>query len=266
MLKTTVGQIEVIALVDSIEAYPSVAVYPEAGDRIASYHQHLDGDGNVPLTFGCYALRDGASTVLVDTGWGPEHDGRLMVELREAGITPAEVSHVLFTHLHGDHTGWNIDRTSGKPNFPRATYLVPAGDWAHYSKQDPPSASFQRDVVPLHDSGQMELIEGERTITSGITAVPTPGHTPGHTSATIVSGTERGYVLGDVVISPVDLAEPDWPNRFDWDDDIARATRNSVLAALDDSTLIAASHLPDQGIGHFLTGSGKRSWRGYRPS
>jgi glyoxylase-like metal-dependent hydrolase (beta-lactamase superfamily II) len=264
--KAKVGNIDVVALVDSMGAYPHTVVYPEAGDRIETYRHHLDADGNVALTFGSYLLRDGATTVLVDTGWGPERDGRLMAELEEAGVDLASIDFVLFTHLHGDHTGWSIDRKTGSLNFPNATYLVPGGDWAYASKEPSPWASFARDVLPLRETGRLELIDGERSITPAITAVPTPGHTPGHTSATIVSGGERGYILGDVVISPIDLAEPDWPNRFDWDDDIARATRLRVLASVDDQTLIAASHLPDHGLGNFVMESGRRTWRGFAPS
>lgn len=265
MLKSRVGNIDVVALVDAVAAYPATAVYSEAGDSLRQYAHLLDAEGKVVLNFGCYLLRDGDVMVLVDTGFGPEQDGRLLDELRAAGVDQAEIDFVLFTHLHGDHTGWNIDRGTGRPSFPRARYLVPGGDWAHYSRQEPPPASFERDVVPLMQAGCLELVDGERTITPGITAVPTPGHTPGHTSATVSSGGERGYVLGDVVISPIDLAEPEWPNRFDWDNDIARATRLRVLESLDSRTLVAASHLPEPGLGYFILDGARRRWRGAEP-
>lgn len=266
MLKTRIGSIEIAALVDTTAGYPAANVYPKAGEAIAPYRHLLDADGNVVLNFGCFLLRDGDATVLVDTGWGPEYKGRLLAELEEAGAAPEEVDIVLFTHLHGDHTGWNFDRATGMPVFTNARYLVPGADWAHYSTRDPQPASFVRDVAPLLDAGVMDLLDGERTLTPGIVAVPTPGHTPGHTSATVVSGDARGYILGDVVISPVDLAEPDWPNSFDWDDDIARMTRRAVLGQVDATTLVGASHLPAPGLGYFVSEGGKRAWRGYNPA
>jgi glyoxylase-like metal-dependent hydrolase (beta-lactamase superfamily II) len=266
MLKASVGRIEVVALIDSVGAFPASVVYPSAGNAVGRYGKYLDPSGNVPLTFASYLLRDGDTTILVDTGWGPDRGGGLMKEIAAAGVAAEDIDFVLYTHLHGDHTGWTIDRTSGKPNFPKATHLVPGADWAHATKSPPPWASFERDIMPLRDSGLLELIDGERTITPGITAVPTPGHTPGHTSATVVSGDQRGYVLGDAVITPIDLAEPEWPNGFDWDDDIARATRLRVIAGIDERTLVAAGHFPDSGLGNFMVESGHRTWRGFAPS
>jgi glyoxylase-like metal-dependent hydrolase (beta-lactamase superfamily II) len=263
MLKARIGSIEVAALVDTIAGYPAANVYPKAGDALDAYRHFLDPEGKVMLNFGCFLLRDAGTTVLVDTGWGPDQNGRLIDELADAGVMPADINVVLFTHLHGDHTGWNIDRATGKPLFANAHYLVPGGDWAHFSKRDPQPPSLARDIVPLLDAGVMDLIDGEHAITPGITAVPTPGHTPGHTSATVASGGERGYILGDVIISQVDLADPSFANGFDWDDAIARATRERVLGQLSGSTLIGASHLPTPGLGYFIVEDGRRSWRGY---
>jgi glyoxylase-like metal-dependent hydrolase (beta-lactamase superfamily II) len=265
VLKARVGSIDIVALVDTVSGYPAATVYPQAGEAMSAYANYLDADGNVVLNFGCYLLRDGLTTVLVDAGWGPEEGGRLPDELAAAGVAAAEVDFVLFTHLHGDHTGWNIDRATGKPLFANARYLLPGGDWSYYSKLEPQPASFARDVVPLLAAGVMELIDGEHSITPGITAVPTPGHTPGHTSAAVVSGGSRGYILGDVVISEVDLAEPGWPNAFDWDNDIARATRHRVLEQLTETTLVGASHIRSPGLGYFVIEDGRRSWQGYAP-
>jgi len=233
MKRTTVGTIEIFALVDTIEAYPATTVYPKAD--LSPYARHLDAEGRVPLNFGSFLVRDGATVLLVDTGWGPEHGGRLMAELAEAGVKPAQVTHILFTHLHGDHTGWNFDRASGRVLFPEARFLVPKLDWEHYgaSSAVPPARtneSFER-VRPLEALGVMELVEGERTISASLTAIPTPGHTPGHTSVVVTSGQERGFILGDVVITAIDAEDPEIDSVFDWDSGIARETRKKTVRA-----------------------------------
>ncbi len=87
MKRTTVGHVEITALVDTIEAYPASTVYPKAD--LGPYRRHLDAEGRVPLNFGSFLVRDGALLLLVDTGWGPEHNGRLLAELAEAGVKPA---------------------------------------------------------------------------------------------------------------------------------------------------------------------------------
>jgi glyoxylase-like metal-dependent hydrolase (beta-lactamase superfamily II) len=237
-------------------------VYTGAGDALNDYKHYLNEDGAVVLNFGCFLLRDGNMTVLVDTGWGPEMQGKLPEELAAAGVSPGEVDQVLFTHLHGDHTGWNIDRATGKPLFAKATYLVPGADWAHYSRQAPPPESFTRDVEPLSKLGCMELFEGERQLSPSLTAVPTPGHTPGHTSVAISSGAAKGFILGDVVLSPIDAEEPDFQNSFDWDHEIARTTRLRMLAQLSgDGSIVGASHLPPPGLGRFVKDGTKTRWQ-----
>jgi len=268
MQKTTVGSIELVALIDMVAAYPATTVYPKVSD-FGDFERYLDSDGSVGLNFASFLVRDGATLLLVDTGWGPEHNGQLLKEIAEAGVKPAEVTHVLFTHLHGDHTGWNIDRESGKPIFSSARYLVPQADWDHYYDGSTPvlparsATSFERDVRPLEAMGVMELFSGETTISPGLTTLATPGHTPGHTSVVITSNGERGIVLGDAVITPIDAERLDFETSFDWDPGIAVATRKKLVKQLiEDGSLVGASHLPVPGLGRFVrTESGQR-WQG----
>jgi glyoxylase-like metal-dependent hydrolase (beta-lactamase superfamily II) len=271
MQKTTVGSIEITALLDLVRAYPASNVYPELGDA-ARFAEYLQPDGGVELTFTSFLVRDGDTLLLVDTGWGPENDGALLAELAEAGVKPGEITHVLFTHLHGDHTGWNIDRSSGRPIFANARHLVPRADWDHYAAEAvkarekdtsgrPWLGSFDRDMEPLEGFGLVDLIEGEHTISRGLTSLPTPGHTPGHTSVVVSSGGEHGCVLGDVAITPLDAAEPGLQTVFDWDRALAVTTRQATIERLlADNALVAASHLPKQGLGRFVRGEGRQRW------
>lgn len=260
MERTRVGSIDVIALVDTVQAYPAAGVYPKAADVASRYSGYLDGEGRVALNFGCFVLRDGATTILVDTGLGPESNGQLLAELAAAGVSRESVNAVIFTHLHMDHTGWNLDRATGKPNFPNARYLVPKGDWDHFGGQN--DQFFKRDVAPLEALGRLDLLEGERVLTQSCVALPTPGHTPGHTSVVISSAGERGFILGDVVISPIDVAEPSLENSFDWNGTIAGETRRRLLDRLSgDGSLVGGSHLPAPGLGHFVRANGATSWK-----
>jgi glyoxylase-like metal-dependent hydrolase (beta-lactamase superfamily II) len=261
MERRRVGSVDVIALIDNLKTYPAAVVYPTAGDALARFNGYMDSDGGIALNFAAFLVRDGGMTVLVDTGWGPELEGRLLAELSDAAVSPDEIDIVTFTHLHGDHTGWNLDRASGRPLFPRARYLVPKVDWDHYAAETPPPDSFTRDVLPLQASGQLELIEGQQSLSPALTTLPTPGHTPGHTSLTIVSAGERGCILGDVVISMVDAEMPSLDTAFDWDHGMARTTREATIARLaSDGALVAASHLPVPGFGRFAIANGASRW------
>ena len=260
MERRSVGAVEVIALIDTVQSYPASAVYPNAGSSLSRFGGYMDADGAVALNFAAFLLVDGDQCVLVDTGWGPEFQGKLPEELRAAGVHPAEITQVTFTHLHGDHTGWNIDRDSGMPLFPNARYLVPKKDWDHYAVQAPIPDSFTRDIAALPPS-QVTLIDGETRLTSSLTTLQTPGHTPGHTSVVISSNGERGFILGDVVLTPIDAEMPSLDCSFDWDNELARITREAIMARLaSDRSLVAASHLPVPGFGHFVSSRGQMRW------
>jgi glyoxylase-like metal-dependent hydrolase (beta-lactamase superfamily II) len=261
----SVGSVTIVALSDTEQAYPANGVYPEAdAAALAPYGDLLNADGAIILNFGCYLIRADGRTVLVDTGWGPTYDGKLLEELAAAGVTLDAIDVVIFTHLHGDHIGWNmVDGKGGpRPRFGQARYLVPEADWRHYSAQPEPSALFTSQVLPLAELGVMDLVNDGHVLSPSVVVVGTPGHTPGHLSVAINSGGEHGFILGDVAITPAEAQETDWPNRFDWEREIARRTRHTVLDRLEaDGSVVAASHFPKPGLGRFVRRDGRRLWR-----
>ena len=262
MHRTTVGNVEIVSLFDVYFGFDPHRVWPTAGAGLEAYRERLEPNGEIGLDCLCFLLRADGQTTLVDTGLGPEASGRLMEELASAGVAPAEVDQVIFTHLHGDHTGWNLDRATGEPLFPRARYLVPRGDWDEQTTKSQPAASFIRDVAPLRVLDRMELVDDGFIVSPSLTAVHTPGHTPGHTSVAVTSGGEQALVLGDVFLTTVDVEEPDWSSTFDSDQDIARRTRHAILERLEgNGALVAAAHLRDPGFGRIVRVEGRRVWR-----
>ena len=70
-----------------------------------------------------FLIRTPEQVVVVDTGIGDESTamaewvgtgGRLPSELSDAGVDPADVGHVVMTHSHGDHVGWNTIERDGR--------------------------------------------------------------------------------------------------------------------------------------------------------
>lgn len=259
MQRVIVGDVEIVSLLDGTEVYDAPAVYVDAGAELGRYADLLDPPGSLTLSFSSFLLRADGRTVLVDTGNGPEADGALLRELAQAGATPGDIDAVVFTHLHGDHTGWNLDRTTGAARFPNARYLVPRGDWDHYRAASPPSRSFARDVAPLEALGALELIDDGHAVSPSLTTLHTPGHTPGHMSVAVRSGDAQAMVIGDAFLTPVDVAEPDWVTSWDWSAPEVRSTRRALLARLEGAdAVVAASHLPAPGLGRFATREGRR--------
>ncbi len=260
LARITIGDVEIVALSDGQGARPASWMFPEDAARVLdTYRDQLTAAGDVVLNFGCYLLRADGRTVLVDAGNGPERGGPLLDQLAEAGVPSDAIDLVLFTHLHGDHTGWNINRETGAARFSRARYLVPRIDFDHYTAGG--SASVARDIAPLAALGALDLIEGERALTPSLTTLPTPGHTPGHTGLVVTSQGQHALVLGDAFVSRVSLAEPDWTVAADWNAQVAARTRRALLERAErGSALVALSHFPAPSLGRFAARDGRRAW------
>lgn len=272
-----IGDATVVALrdkshhVDRTFHFPTVS--PEAW---GPYADLLTDEGLIPLNFGCFLVVADGRRVLIDTGWGPDAGppgrpagpGRLMEELASVGVGPDDVDIVAFTHLHPDHVGWNLIRDGEKwrPRFGNARYLVPSADWAHYQAREQVHPLIREQGLGLAGFDVLDLVDGDGPVSSSLVGVATPGHTPGHRSFIVESGGERLFILGDLAHTPVIAQETDWVNQFDWDSDLARSTRRTVLEELEAAgTLVGAGHFPVPSLGRFVRTAGRRTWQPFLP-
>jgi glyoxylase-like metal-dependent hydrolase (beta-lactamase superfamily II) len=193
-----------------------------------------DARNRIPLGMRCLLVEHETGLVLVDTGVGNKEDAKFvdiygienagtptMLEdgVRAAGFTPEQVTLVVNTHLHFDHAGGNttVDADGAlRASFPNARHVVQRGEyeWAMHTNERTAASYFARNYVPLHEWGQLELVEGEREIVAGISTLPTPGHTPHHQSVVLSSAGETACFLGDVVPTAAHLPLP-WIMGYD---------------------------------------------------
>ena len=110
----------------------------------------------------------------------------------------------------------------------------------------------QRRVTAPYRDRMRRIKDGE--VLTGITAMLRPGHTPGHTNYLIQSGGERLLMWGDIVhLASVQMQRPDATLVFDVDPDIARVSRQRVLAdAASEGFVVAGAHLPAPGFGRVV--------------
>jgi glyoxylase-like metal-dependent hydrolase (beta-lactamase superfamily II) len=265
--KVTVGNVEIVSLVDTAMELPWEIFFP--GIAVSEFEAYRElyptsfGEGRFATQCGAYALRSQGQTVLCDTGIGPGPiqflggiRGRLLDDMREKGIRPEDVDTVVFTHLHGDHVGWTLSPELA-PNFPKARFLVPQEDWDFFGKMVETNQQMQQ-ILPLEQFGVLDLFSGECAITEEITTYPTPGHTPGHTSLLISSNGEKAIVTGDLAHHPAQVERMDWCCSFDTRAPTATSTRQKVFAQMQSDGMIAAfCHFPEP-FGKLIRAEGKR--------
>lgn len=217
----------------------------------------------LPTQLNCLVVNTGSQLVLLDAGvgaapaFGPG-TGRLASALIAAGIQPAEIDLIAFTHAHPDHA-WGVADAAGADLFPNARYAMSAIDFAFWTNeallaQPDPVRAFvtgtRAALLPRRD--KFTLFGANADIAAGIRAMDTPGHSPGHVSFLLSNGGQQLLVLGDVANHHVlALRRPDWPFVFDADPALAVATRRRVFGmAAADRLQLLGYHFPWPGLGH----------------
>jgi glyoxylase-like metal-dependent hydrolase (beta-lactamase superfamily II) len=147
-------------------------------------------------TMRCLLVDHGDYRLLVDTGIGDKQDekffshyylngeGGLLKSLAEAGYKPEDITHVLHSHLHFDHCGGSIKKDADGalvPTFPKARYFVSRRqwDWALNPNGREKASFFRENILPMQESGLLELLEEEGELLPGIEIRYFHGHTDG---------------------------------------------------------------------------------------
>jgi glyoxylase-like metal-dependent hydrolase (beta-lactamase superfamily II) len=253
-----------------------------AGTTDADWAPHralLDENGMLELAMGGFLIRSAERVAIVDAGVGQSPvplltGGAFLESLASHGVTPDEVTDVIFTHLHFDHIGWAS--RNGIPVFPNATYRCDVRDWEYFV--DPPAELASQPVdehnpmAPLVAPGSgRELLEPvahrldawdeDGSLLPGLDVRLAPGHTPGSGVMVLSSGAARAVLLGDVAHCPVELLEDEWAGIGDVDPELARRTRVALMREYEGLDVpITASHFPGLRFGRVLPGQGKRQW------
>ena len=134
----------------------------------------------------------------------------LLRELRDLGITPKDIAVVIMTHLHDEHAGGGTHMTSSGrvlPSFPNARYIIQRAAYEEALAPNERSARHYRadDVLPLEESGQLELAEGPVEVVSAVWVEPAPGPAAGHQMVVAGHRDEIHTFLGALVPTALHL-------------------------------------------------------------
>lgn len=268
-----VGDIRLTFLPDGEAHFSPTLMFPASNEAAWQAHRGLlDNEDRYVTTLGGFLIETGTRKIIVDLGLGdvslaiPDfmwaRGGCLLKSLEQAGVSPQQVDTVIYTHMHSDHAGWTTSGDEQALTFAGARHLVGRGEWEFW--RDNLDAAFAPDaesvLSPL--KGRIDTASDGQVIAPGVNLRATPGHTPGHQSVIISSGSARAVILGDVLHCPAQIVEPEWSVPGDIDPDLARQTRERLLAELEGSeTIVGCSHFPETVFGRVLQTTGKRSWQ-----
>jgi len=144
---------------------------------------------------------------------------RLPEAIRRAGYELGDVTHVLLSHLHFDHCGWNTREQGGRlvPTFPKARYWLQRGEVEHGRRPNERDRAsyFPENWEPLFEAGVAELFGDEAEPIPGVKAVPAPGHNADMCIVLLDGGSgAKGVFWADLVPLTPHVAYP-WIMSYD---------------------------------------------------
>jgi len=156
-----------------------------------------DENNLIDLTLRSMVVETDGHRILIDTGWGDKQDekffrhvnlygGEGLIEgLKKRGYRAEDITDVFLTHLHADHCGGGIRRVKDGNNyaltFPKATYHVSRSQWEWAVKNNlrEEDSFLEENILPIGQSGNLNLIDKEGELFPGFSLMICYGHTPG---------------------------------------------------------------------------------------
>lgn len=212
-------------------------------------------------------LRHAGRVILFDAGNGQMNGpqaGMLPANLAAAGISTDDITDILISHMHSDHTGGLFNK-AGNAVFPNARIHVSQQEYDGWMSDTPDlSKSRKLDAGTLQSmqrrirnsfaqmGSALQCFSPGTPLFECITPILAAGHTPGHCMFEISRHGQSFLHICDIAHDEALLfAKPEWGTIFDTDFDMAAQTRRKVLSMLAQSRQpVFGYHLPWPGFGH----------------
>jgi glyoxylase-like metal-dependent hydrolase (beta-lactamase superfamily II) len=257
--RTTIGDFELTIFSDGKYLLDGGAFFGVVPKVMWAKKVNVDDKNRVLTGLNSLLVRTGDRNILIETGIGNKLSERmirfygqpaeLLDNMSAGGISPDDIDIVINTHLHFDHCGWNTIRTNDRivPTFPKAKYYVQEGEWQHACRQ------FERDRIsyitdnydPLINTGQMELLRGDREIVPGISVRVFRGHTAHMQAVIIAGGGRKACYISDLIPTRahIDLT---WGMSFDlFPIDTIESKKKYYAESIPEKWLTVFTHDPE---------------------
>jgi glyoxylase-like metal-dependent hydrolase (beta-lactamase superfamily II) len=225
----------------------------------------IDAENRLLQALNCLLIETPAGRVLVETGIGDRLDDKnramrgyegpwIVPALRTAGFDPASVDIVAMSHLHFDHAG-GLLAGDGSRAFPRASIVAQRAEWEIALGDNPRlvASYVQPELQLVREWGAAGWADGERELLSGVSVIPTGGHSAGHQVIVVrAPGAAPLAFFGDLAMRPWS-ANPRWVTAFDDFPLDSVTVKGSLFArAADEGWTVVLSHEKDHPIGRLV--------------
>ncbi len=268
------GDFELTTLSDGFFGLDGGAMFGVVPKPLWEKRAPADARNRIRLGLRPLLVRSGATLAIIDTGIGDKMDAKatdiyaidrtrhLDHALASAGVSAADITAVIATHLHFDHFGGSTAREGERlvPRFPNARYLVPRGDWqdATHPHERNRASYLPENFLPLEQAGVLDLVESDTEVLPGITLVRTGGHARYHHLVRIDSRGRRACFVADLIPTTAHL-DPAWIMGYDlYPMDTLAYKKQFVADAVVGEWLVFFEHDPQIPAGVIREKDGKR--------
>jgi len=174
-----------------------------------------DENNLITLAMRCLLVVAGERRILIDNGIGDKQDDKffsyyqlsgdenLLGSLHKVGYKPEDITDVFLTHLHFDHCGGTVrrkyDHSGYELTFPNATHWVSKSqwDWATHPNRREKASFLSENIMPIAESGKLELFDGPFSLIHGFDVRIYNGHTVGQAIPFIKVGGKTVVFMAD---------------------------------------------------------------------
>ena len=181
---------------------------------------HKDRPASLFIHVNPFLVKTATDLILLDTGLGYKdtRDELLLHQhIRHTGFDPEEVTLVLMSHLHYDHSGGLVIERNGKlqASFPQARHVIQKKEWEKAISGT--SSSYHKEIFEtLQSAANLDFVEGSGVLQQGIKYELSGGHSPFHQVFWIESDGGKCFFGGDELPEPEQLIRK-FVAKYDFD-------------------------------------------------
>ena len=241
---------------------PTFAYHGSTNEDWNKYKHYLNKEGKSLMSIGSFLIEYKSEKILLDLGIGDNHysspegncdGGKLLNNLKKAGLDRKDITKVIYSNFQPEHIGWTSIEENDKRvlTFPNADYYCSKNEWDFWKDKtkEPISIDIKNFKEPLE--GKIKYLNDGEEIIPNLFVKFEFGNTPGLINLILNSEGKRIWFVADMMHSDLQIENPYWSYYTDNNEEKAIKTRINALNELSqDNTIIANGHFIDEAFGY----------------